>query len=63
MEPRVLKVLKVLKFDSGKAAEGSGIALSGDGGFKCRLAAYNTLSAPARSATRTRSAGGCPMVA
>ena len=34
MEPRVLKVLK---FDSGKAAEGGGIALSGDGGFKCRL--------------------------
>ena len=37
MEPRVLKVLKVLKFDSGKAAEGGGIALSGDGGFKCHL--------------------------
>lgn len=33
MEPRVLKVLKVLKFDSGKAAEGGGIALSGDGGL------------------------------
>lgn len=30
MEPRVLKVLKVLKVDSGKAAEGGGIALSGD---------------------------------
>ena len=37
MEPRVLKVLKVLKVDSGKAAEDGGIALSGDGGFKCRL--------------------------
>lgn len=37
MEPRVLKVLKFLKVDSGKAAEGGGIALSGDEGFKCRL--------------------------
>jgi len=34
LEPRVLKVLK---FDSVKAAESGGIALSGDGGFKCRL--------------------------
>ena len=34
MEPRVIKVLK---FGRGKAAESGGIALSGDGGFKCRL--------------------------
>ena len=31
MEPRVIKVLK---FGRGKAAESGGIALSGDGGFK-----------------------------